>query len=95
MSLLTKFEDDVSIHRLVQDVVYLFMSKDDRAKAFDAVLSVLSNSFPKGTGGQMWKDWQKCERYLPHAVFLCRRFEKDFRGQKSIRVAGLVSSVTW
>jgi len=32
MSLLIKFENDMSIHRLVQDVVYLFMSKDERKK---------------------------------------------------------------
>lgn len=95
MSLLIKYEGDMSVHRLVQDVVYLFMSKDDRQKAFDAVLTVLSKNFPKGTAGQMWKDWPKCERYLPHAIFLCRRFEKDFRGQKSIRFASLVSDVTW
>ncbi|KAG9254382.1 uncharacterized protein F5Z01DRAFT_687070 [Emericellopsis atlantica] len=95
MSLLTKIENDMSIHRLVQDVVYLFMSKDERQKGFDAVLTVLSRNFPTGTGGQMWKGWHKCERYLPHALFLFRRFEKDFRGQKSIRFANLVSSVTW
>ncbi|KAK4207970.1 hypothetical protein QBC37DRAFT_454147, partial [Rhypophila decipiens] len=70
MSLLTKFEDDMSIHRLVQDVVYLFMSKQDRQNAFDAVLTVLRHSFPRGAGGQMWKEWHKCERYLPHVVYL-------------------------
>jgi len=95
MSLLIKFENDMSIHRLVQDVVYLFMSKDERKKGFEAVLKVLSQSFPTGAEGQMWKDWHKCERYLPHALFLFRRFEKDFRGQKSIQFASLVSSVTW
>ncbi|KAK4182102.1 hypothetical protein QBC35DRAFT_550097 [Podospora australis] len=49
MSLLTKFENEMSIHRLVQDVVYLFMSKDERQKGFDAVLTVLGQNFPTGT----------------------------------------------
>ncbi|TPX09495.1 uncharacterized protein E0L32_009238 [Thyridium curvatum] len=57
MSLLTKVDNDISIHRLVQDVVYLFMSKEDRQKAFDAVLSVLSKNFPTNAEGQMWKEW--------------------------------------
>lgn len=95
MSLLTKVDNDISIHRLVQNVVYLEMPVSDRRKSFDAVLGLLLDNFPKETEGQMWKEWQKCERYLPHVFFLCRRFEEEFQGQKSIGLASLLSTCTW
>lgn len=73
------------------------MSTIDRRKAFDAVLGVLLANFPRQKEGQMWKDWKKCERYLPHALFLRRRFEvgEEFEGQKSIGLAKLLTACTW
>lgn len=73
------------------------MSPHDRRNAFDAVLGLLLAHFPREKEGQMWKDWKKCERYLPHALFLRRRFEigEEFQGHKSIRLANLLTACTW
>ena len=57
-SLLSKSDDDISIHRLVQQVAYMETGEATRRRAFDAVLDLLAEKYPRETDGQpMWKEW--------------------------------------
>jgi hypothetical protein len=79
-----------NIHRFVQALVLTGMSELERCRAFDAVLTLLVHQFPRESEGQpMWNDWERCGSYLPHVLFLCKRFQQTLSAGPSL------STCTW
>jgi hypothetical protein len=96
-ALLRKDRKDLTVHRLVQAVVFDSMDQHDKKQSFHAVLELFARNFPRETNGRpMWQNWAQCDRYLPHVLFLWRRFQAEFpREQKCAALAELLGACTW
>lgn len=73
------------------------MNEQQRLSSFNAVLGLLVRKFPKETNGRpMWQNWPRCERLLPHVLFLLDRFRDHFpEGHKCAQLAELLGPCTW
>jgi hypothetical protein len=94
-SLVSQNCQDLTIHRLVQSILFATLTTAERDQSLDLVVDVFLSSFPlSGFSRNSWKEWKTCERYLPHVVFLGDRFLAA-RGPKSEKIAELLSRCTW
>ncbi|KAK8062353.1 hypothetical protein PG997_014450 [Apiospora hydei] len=87
----------ISIHRLVQSVGFYSMEDADKVELFGQVVSLLDRSFPREVEGKpTWSEWSRCNTYLPHVLFLRRRWEElSQEGQKNANFASLLGACTW
>ncbi|KAI1764173.1 TPR-like protein [Hypoxylon sp. FL1150] len=95
--LISQTDDHVTVHRLVQAVAFSDMSREVQITTFDQALTLLNGRFPRQIEGKpMWEDWDRCKRYLPHVMFICRRSHELFNeGRKDPELASLLSACTW
>lgn len=98
-SLVDQDNRTLSIHRLTQAVVYSTMTQQERLTAFQSALDILLPAYPTEAareGSPVWSDWDICERYRPHVLFLCQRFSRVYpRGHKHPKLAQLLCACTW
>lgn len=87
----------MAVHRLVQSIAVSSMTKDVQLRLFNQVLSLLNKEFPREISGQpTWNDWDRCNSYLPHVLFIRGKWQELFEHeQKNAELASLLSACTW
>lgn len=76
-ALMDKSNEDgvLSVHRLIQAAVIRRLSNADRSKYFDFAVGILTWGFPDTWSediGHQFQAWTKCDKCLPHVVYLVR-----------------------
>lgn len=95
--LVSQKDDNLAVHRLVQSVAISSMAKNDQIDLFNQVLSLLNQGFPREIEGKpVWSEWDRCNSYLPHVLFIRRKWQELFKNdQKNAELAELLSACTW
>ncbi|KAI0457680.1 TPR-like protein [Xylaria acuta] len=92
--LVTHDRGHITIHRLVQVVGFSDMGDDDHQNTFQEVLELVSRVFPRPR--ERLEDWERCDKNLPHVMFLCKRYRELFpEVRKNAKFASLLSACTW
>lgn len=69
----------LSIHRVVQEAIN-FQGVDDVQKSFDLASRLINEQFPTLRLNQSsFGKWTICQEYIPHGVFLARKYEEYLR----------------
>ncbi|KAI0400853.1 TPR-like protein [Xylaria palmicola] len=95
--LVSQKDDNLVVHRLVQSVAVSSMARDNQISLFNQVLSLLNREFPREIEGKpVWSEWDRCNSYLPHVLFIRRKWQELFKNdQKNAELANLLTSCTW
>lgn len=95
--LVSQTDNNVGVHRLVQTMASIDMTRDERISNFNQILSLMNSLFPREIDGKpMWENWTRCKQYLPHVIFICGQWHKLFnKGRKDAELASLLSACTW
>jgi hypothetical protein len=88
----------ISIHRVVQEATN-FHDVDDLQESFDNATRLVSEAFPSRHFGEgLYDQWNKCQVYIPHGVFLSRRYSDYIRPGKltgSDTYMKLIANCAW
>ena len=72
--LIKKDRITLSIHRVVQEAVN-YHDVDDLQESFDIASRLVYQQFPKqDLGESFYKVWNVCQDYIPHAVYLSKKY---------------------
>ena len=64
----------LSIHRVVQEAVS-YHDVEDLQKSFDVASRLVYEQFPKQVMGEsLYKQWNVCQEYIPHGVYLSKKY---------------------
>jgi hypothetical protein len=66
----------LSVHRVVQEATN-YHDKDDLQKSFTQAARLVYEQFPKYGISTRYKEWGVCQEYIPHGVYLSKKFS-DF-----------------
>lgn len=101
-ALIRRIGDDISVHRLLQQVVYDGLSTYDRQKIFYVAARLVNFAFPKQVGIEPMGDrWDDCRDYIEHAQALAALFDQESkkrRGKKfetSPELQELMTNASW
>jgi len=86
-SLVTRSDDGISVHRLVQTVTRDRMGKEEEARWREHALALLIDAWP----GDDYRQWGDCEALLPHAQACAERVETgDAESEHFAKLAALM-----
>lgn len=68
----------LSVHRVVQEATN-YHDKDDLQKSFAQAAILVYEQFPKYDIGTPSKEWGVCQEYIPHGVYLSKKFSDYVR----------------
>jgi hypothetical protein len=72
--LIKKDRNVLSIHRVVQEAVN-YHDVEDLQKSFEIASRLVYEQFPKQTMGEpLYKEWNVCQEYIPHGVYLSKKY---------------------
>ena len=72
--LIRKDRHALSIHRVVQEAVN-YHDVDDLQESFDIASRLVYEQFPKQvTNESLYKKWNECQEYIPHGVYLSKKY---------------------
>jgi hypothetical protein len=88
----------LSIHRVVQEAVN-YHDLDDLQESFDIASRLVYEQFPKQRmSGSLFKEWNVCQEYIPHGVYLSKKFS-DYAASGSLKASDafvkLLSNCAW
>jgi hypothetical protein len=64
----------LSIHRVVQEAVN-YHDVEDLQESFDVASRLVYEQFPKQlTSESLYKQWNVCQEYIPHGVYLSKKY---------------------
>jgi hypothetical protein len=91
----------ISIHRLLQESVFLDLSLEDQRKVFLGAVHLLNFAFPKQAGGEPQCDkWDECSICIQHVLALAERFAIRSKKKKtslptSPELQELMTNASW
>jgi len=68
----------LSVHRVVQEATN-YHDKDDLQKSFAQAARLVYEQFPKYGIATRYKEWGVCQEYIPHGVYLSKKFSDYVR----------------
>lgn len=88
----------ISIHRSVQEATN-FHDVDDLQESFDNASRLVFEAFPSASSaGGLYSQWNKCQVYIPHGVYLSRKYSEHIRSGKLIgseTFVKLIANCAW
>ncbi|KAJ5159113.1 phosphorylase superfamily protein [Penicillium coprophilum] len=90
-------DDDLEIHRLVQQVQLDRVERADRNEAFENALKAVRTGFPKQyLGMHMNRFWPQCEIFLPHVLSIETAFrQRSFDTSSAVDFVNLICDASW
>lgn len=80
--LIRKDRHILSIHRVVQEAVS-YHDVDDLQESFDIASRLVYEQFPKQVMNEsLYKEWKVCQEYIPHGVYLSKKYSDYARSCK-------------
>lgn len=72
---------------MVQTQFKYFLSLEQRQKSFNSTVALVYDVFPKASGarGQLYDEWELCNKYLQHVLNLKDCFEQEIKASKAFR----------
>ncbi|KAH8755898.1 hypothetical protein BGZ57DRAFT_1009101 [Hyaloscypha finlandica] len=67
-----------SVHRVVQEAVN-YHDADDLQNSFVQAATLIYEQFPKQTIATLYKEWKVCQDYIPHGVYISKKFSEHVR----------------
>jgi hypothetical protein len=67
-----------SVHRVVQEAVN-YHDADDLQNSFVQAARLIYEQFPKQTISTLYKEWKVCQDYIPHGVYISKKFSEHVR----------------
>jgi hypothetical protein len=67
-----------SVHRVVQEAVN-YHDADDLQNSFVQAARLIYEQFPKQTIATLYKEWKVCQDYIPHGVYISKKFSEHVR----------------
>ena len=95
--LIRKDRHVLSIHRVVQEAIS-YHDVDDLQESFDIASRLVFEQFPKKEMGQtLFKTWNVCQQYIPHGVYLSKKYSDYTPGKlkASEFFVRLLSNCAW
>ncbi|GAW14062.1 hypothetical protein ANO14919_034540 [Xylariales sp. No.14919] len=95
LALIKRDEDaqTFSCHRMVQTQFRSFLPLEERQRAFDNAVVLISNAFPKQSDAtnknQMYQHWTQGNRCLQHVLCLKDHFREEFKHSNKFRASFL------
>jgi hypothetical protein len=88
----------LSIHRVVQEAVS-YHDVEDLQESFDVASRLVYEQFPKQIMGEsLYKQWNVCQEYIPHGVYLSKKYS-DYVPSGKLKVheyfVNLLSNCAW
>jgi hypothetical protein len=72
--LIRKDRNVLSIHRVVQEAVN-YHDVEDLQESFDVASRLVYEQFPRQiTSESLYKQWNVCQEYIPHGVYLSKKY---------------------
>jgi hypothetical protein len=96
--LIKKERQSMSIHRVVQEAVS-YHDVEDLQQSFDTASRLVYEQFPRQlTGESLYSRWNTCQDYIPHGVYLSKKYS-DYNTSGKLRsneyFVGLLRSCAW
>ncbi|KAL6719942.1 hypothetical protein ACLMJK_001863 [Lecanora helva] len=93
------YQDEISVHRLVQTEFWYYLPEDERQEAFNNASKLLYESFPKQVSGRLMLDlWSTCQIYEQHVLSLVHLYncESETTSLKPpLEFCKLMCNVAW